>query len=209
MNPVRFVWAFRNRAAHMPANILQRAERIDSYVPFLSGAALVALLWVLVTHSAILRAQIGLTDQNWALNVIRGIMLGFLRIALQFVVARVSPVVVQELACEEAAHGRVAAPILAFLVGAFAEELWIVVCVVMFLRVGYPVALSIVIVGFVFAAVHFPYRLGALAAALYAALSAIIFLWRGSLIPCFLFHFIGNLGSLYWTQRVRARPPSS
>ena len=54
----------------------------------------------------------------------------------------------------------------------------------------------------VFAAVHYGYRLGGvIAIAMKGVVSALLFLWGGSLIPMFLFHFIGHLGSLYWARR--------
>jgi uncharacterized SAM-binding protein YcdF (DUF218 family) len=58
----------------------------------------------------------------------------------------------------------------------------------------------------VFGLLHFGYRLGGiLMMASYAAMSGLLFVLRCSLLPLFLFHFIGNVGVLYWTRRP-ARP---
>jgi membrane protease YdiL (CAAX protease family) len=87
-----------------------------------------------------------------------------------------------------------------FFSGAFAEELWIAFCVATFIATGHSNTLSVLTTSVVFGATHFEYRFGALAVVMYGAVSALLFLWLGSLIPMFLFHFIGNLGSLYWAR---------
>ena len=106
-------------------------------------------------------------------------------------------------------RGSVALWVLIFLAGAFSEELWIAFCLAVLITALHSTFLSVAITVIVFAAVHYGYRLGGvIAIAMKGVVSALLFLWGGSLIPMFLFHFIGNLGSLYWARRA-AGPPVS
>ena len=53
----------------------------------------------------------------------------------------------------------------------------------------------------VFAAMHYAYGFGGtVAVATKGSVSALLFLHYGSLVVTFLFHFVGNMGSLYWNR---------
>ena len=86
-----------------------------------------------------------------------------------------------------------------FAVGAFAEELWIAVCMVTLTAAGHGAAASVVMTIVVFALAHHHYGFwGAIGASAMEIPSPLMFLHYRSLIPLFFFHLIGNLGSIYW-----------
>ncbi|MGB6510055.1 MAG: CPBP family intramembrane glutamic endopeptidase, partial [Xanthobacteraceae bacterium] len=89
-----------------------------------------------------------------------------------------------------------------FLAGAFSEELWIAFCLVVLKSTGHSTLSCVGLTAIVFGIVHYQYHFsGAFAVALKGAASALLFLWSGSLVATFSWHFVGNLGSLYIARR--------
>jgi membrane protease YdiL (CAAX protease family) len=83
-----------------------------------------------------------------------------------------------------------------------AEEAWIAFCVVALKQTGHSTVLSLILVGTAFGAAHFGYGFfGALPTALWGSISASLFLWTGSLLPSYLFHYIGNMISKFYFAR--------
>jgi len=88
------------------------------------------------------------------------------------------------------------------LMGAFAEEFWIAICLVSFIEVPYSLGASVGLTGIAFGVVHFRYGFwAATAIAMLGVCSCLLFLWTRSLIATCLFHFIGNLAGFAWTRR--------
>jgi hypothetical protein len=206
VNPVRLLWGFHHGAEPMPADQSARVGKIDRYLSLLLHGILVALLLALMCRYSIPAARVGLTLRGWIWNVALGVIFGFLRIGLQDFVAKLLPGAIDGLSPNEEGSGPIPFWIAIFLTGAFAEEFWIAFSLIALQAAGHSTAMSLVIVGIIFGAVHFPYRLGVVPVGMFGILSGMLFLWRGCLIPSFLFPFLGNLGSLYWARRVGRQP---
>ena len=174
---------------------------MDRYWYFLVDAITIAFVMVLMSRSGVPAARVGLQAARWKSNVAIGIAAGIVIVLIQSLIARFLSNGISGNATDYLRRGRVLFWVFVFFSGAFAEELWIAFCVVATRTAGYSVTTSIVATALVFGAVHFTYRFGALAVAIKGAASALLFLWCGSLIPMFIFHLIGNLGSLYWLRR--------
>lgn len=186
----------------MPIEIRNRAESADCYWYFIVDAITIAFVVSLMLWKRVSPSQTGLQLANWREGVIVGAAAGVLRLLLMGTLVKLSPWAISgRNGPHHLSTGSIRLWVITFLVGAFSEELWIAFCVVAFLTTGHSEAICVSITAIVFGAVHWEYRFGAFATAMYGAVSALLFLWLGSLIPMFLFHFIGNLGSLYWVRR--------
>ena len=200
-NPPEFLWAVRHGFEPMPERVLAKATTFRRYANFLGHALIVGLLAVLASSNSITPARMGLHLDNWKTNVAVGIAAGLLLVAIQALLTRSTFHGPSPSFAYHASRGSVALWLLIFLSGAFSEELWIAFCIVALLATGHSVIVSIAVTAIVFAAVHYSYGFGgAVAVAFKGTASALLFLWSGSLIPMFLFHLIGNIGSLYWAR---------
>ena len=202
INPLGFSWNFHQGLKPMPPELLKRVQHIDRYVVTIRDAMTIGLLALLIVHQSIPAARIGLHSRDWRLNTVIGVFAGLLRVGLQGVVWKFLPSLNKNPNNPELRSGPVWSWILSFLFGAFAEELWIAVCIVVLIQTTHSILVSISVTAIVFGLLHFGYRVGGiLALAMYGAISGCLFLSRGSLLPPYLFHCIANLGVLYWARR--------
>jgi hypothetical protein len=201
LNPIEFSWAFHHGLEPMPEEVRDRAAAISRYVNFLGDALILGFVVVLALRNSIVAARVGLHLDKWKTNIALGIAGGVLLIVLQGLMVKSIPRGTSSPFACRVRRGSVLLWVFIFIAGAFSEELWIAFCLVALTTTGHSVPLSAAITVAVFAAVHYGYRLGgAVAVALKGVVSVLLFLWFGSLIPMFLFHCIGNLGSLYWAR---------
>jgi membrane protease YdiL (CAAX protease family) len=187
----------------MPLEVRGRAESADRYWYFLVDGITVAFILGLMLWNRIPPAQAGLQMTNWKISALVGPAAGTFRVLLLGWLARSLPNLASGKAEDRLKRGPLPLWTAIFVTGAFSEELWIAFCLATLKTTGHSTAVSVGLTAAVFGAVHFEYRFGAVATAMYGALSALLFFWLGSLIPMFLFHFMGNLGSLYWARRPR------
>jgi membrane protease YdiL (CAAX protease family) len=185
----------------MPIEVRDKAESADRYWYFVVDVMTVAFIVGLMLWNGIPANRVGMQLTNWKGHVAVGVAAGGLRLLLLAMLVRLLPLIAPGKADDRLQRGSIRMWTTIFFTGAFSEELWIAFCLVALKTSGRSTATSVVLTALVFGAVHFEYRFGVLATAMYGALSALLFLWLGSLIPMFLFHFIGNLGSLYWARR--------
>jgi membrane protease YdiL (CAAX protease family) len=185
----------------MPVDVRDRAESTDRYWYFLVDALTIAFVITLMSRNSVPAAWVGLRLERWRSNVVIGIAAGIVTVLIQGLLVRFFPNAGSGEAIDYLRRGGILLWVLIFSVGAFAEELWLALCLVMLRAVGHSAVISIAATAVVFGAVHFTYRFGAVAVAIKGAVSGLVFLWSGSLIPMFLFHFIGNLGSVYFARR--------
>jgi hypothetical protein len=82
-----------------------------------------------------------------------------------------------------------------------AQEAWIAFCIVALRQTGHSVLVSLVLVGTAFGAAHSYRFFRALPPALEGVTSASLFLWRGSLLPSYVFHFVWNMVSFHLARR--------
>ena len=184
----------------MPDEIHEKAALVRRYANFLGDAVLVGLIAVLALRNSIGSAQLGLKLEHWEDNGAAGIAAGLLLVVVQGLIAQLVRVDAQNPFTYSVRRRSLAVWLLIFLAGAFSEELWIALCVVAFRSAGHAAVTAVATTAIVFAAVHYGYGFGAVIAGVKGAISALLFLHYGSLIVLFSFHFVGNLGSLYWNR---------
>jgi len=147
-------------------------------------------------------SQIGLHLDSWRRNSLIGVVSGLLAVGLQWFVGQLFPAGMKLNKNESHTEESTAYYLLSNVPGVFAQELWISFCLVTLKQTGHSNVVSVMLTAIVFAGVHLHYRLGgAIAKVPYGVTSACLFLWQGSLLPTCLFHFIGNMGSFYWSRR--------
>lgn len=158
-----------------------------------------AIVLGLARHQSLRFSQIGLRLDGWQPNALIGVGAGALQVGLQRLFWRFGPLSNtndKRLAAEPRANW-----ILSQMFSVLAEELWLVFCVVCLIRAGHSLLVAVLLPATVFGALHYQYRAGAIGTGVYGAISASLFLWRGSLLPSYLFHYVGNMGSFYWARR--------
>jgi membrane protease YdiL (CAAX protease family) len=205
-NPTRFSWGFRHGLEPMPVEVRDKAESTDRYWYFIVDAITIAFVIALMLRNGIPAARVGVRLAQWKNNVVVGVAAGIVSVLFQSLLTRFFPNAVSGSTVDHYRRRSVTLWVFVFVSGAFAEEFWIAFCLVTLRAAGHSAVISVVATAVVFGAVHFTYRFGAIAVAIKGAASALLFLLCGSLIPMFLVHFIGNLGSLYW---LRAAQPSA
>lgn len=202
LNPVRFVWGLRHGFEPMPVAVRDKAESLDRYFYFAMYMLTVAFVVGLMLRSDVRAASVGLHAERWGSNVAVGIAAGVLLVLIQGLVNRALPKSGGPKTTDRFQRGSAALWVLVFLVAAFTEELWIAFCLVSLTAKGCSPAFSVAITAIVFGTVHLAYRIpAALSVAAREVISALLFLLLGSLIPMILFHFMGDLGNLYWLRR--------
>ncbi len=202
INPVGFSWNFRHGLNPMPPELLERAQHIDRYVVTIRNAIALSLLAALILHQSITARQVGLHLNNWLSNSLIGVFAGLMVLTLQGMVRKFLPVLNKNPNNPELQSGPAWFWIVSTLSSALAEELWIAVCIVVLIQTSHSILASVLVTASVFGLLHFAYRFGGiLAIGSYGAISGSLFVLRGSLLPLFLFHFIGNIGALYWARR--------
>jgi membrane protease YdiL (CAAX protease family) len=103
---------------------------------------------------------------------------------------------------QQQSKGSVPLWIASLFVGAVAEETWIVFCILAMTQLGGSVFFTVVLTSLIFGFGHLLLGVQAVPAlALSAVPSCLLFLWRGSILPLVLYHWIGNIGALYWQRR--------
>jgi membrane protease YdiL (CAAX protease family) len=202
-NPLRFMWGYRHDFEPVPEELKEKFEQIDRRVTYpFRNALLLALIITLAYHEHISAKRLGLNWHQWEINTAIGICSGVLRVVYLGLAWSSIPVKSNFRFSADHVRGPVPSWILLFLLGAFSEELWWALCIVTFMQTNHSAGLAIVLAAIAFGLAHYPNRMGAVATACIGAFSGMLFVWRGSLIPSFLLHFIGNLGVLYWDRRM-------
>jgi membrane protease YdiL (CAAX protease family) len=200
-NFVRFAWGYRNGLKTMPTEVLTRAERVDQLVWPFQHATILGLVILLMVYQKVSATQVGIHKDRWQLSLALGITVGLLLVAMQGLIWKVVPSVMAQREEFENARGSAIIWCANYMVGAFTEELWLVFCLVALLRAGYPLPVAILVPSIAFGSAHFSYRWGALAVAIKGSFSCFLFLATGSFFAPYFFHFLGNVGSLYWALR--------
>jgi membrane protease YdiL (CAAX protease family) len=202
LNPTRFSWGFHHGLEPIPAELRDKAEFIDRLILLPRDAIAIGCVAGLMLWQSVPPTLAGLRLDQWKTNIAIGVAAGALRVAAVSALFAWVPGTGQGTTAQFTRTGSTSLWLLIDLVGVFAEEFWIAFCLVALRETGHAVALSVTIVAIVFGAMHWQYRFwGALATAALGAVACLLFLWRDSLVPTFLFHFIGNLGGLYWLRR--------
>lgn len=200
-NLVRFSWGYRFGLQTMPHDLRERAETLDRYIWPLKNLLTVAPIIILMNREGVPAASVGLRLDCWQFNTALGLSSGLFLVAIQALLRMVTTPQKEDLDHPDHTRGPKSLWGLIFLFGAFSEELWLAFCLVALRETNHSVSNSILLTAVAIGLAHFPYRFGALATACLGAASGILFLWRGSLLPPFLFHLIGNVGALYWARR--------
>jgi membrane protease YdiL (CAAX protease family) len=185
----------------MPAEMSDRADTLNRYLGFLVDALMLGLIAALSHKTSLDAKRIGLHLNNWKYDALTGLIAGTLLVASQRLMLGLTHIDPQHAFTSRVRKGTALIWIAIFVTGAFSEELWIAVCLVLFKATGHSVASSVAMTMVVFAAIHYPYGFwGTVAVATKGTFSALLFLHYGSLVVTFLFHFVENMGSLYWSR---------
>lgn len=203
-NPIEFLWTFHHGFQPMPEEVREKAARVRRYAYFLGDAMILGSVAFLMSKILLPPASVGLHLGDWKRNVVAGILAGAALVLVQRGLTAVVPLDPQHPFTDNSRRGSVLLWMFILLAGAFSEELWIALCLVTLVTSGFSVAIAVAMTVVVFAAVHYPYRLGVIGVFLKGIVSAILFLWSGSLIPSFIYHVTGNLNSLYSARRCGA-----
>lgn len=187
----------------MPTNLARKAEKLNLYVLWFRHGLVLAIVLGFAAFQSLPLSQIGLRLDGWQPNALIGVGAGALQVGLQTLFRRLHPP-------SNANDKRLAAEprtnwILSQLFSVLAEELWLAFCVVSLIRAGHSALVAVLLPATVFGALHFQYRAGAIGTGVYGAISASLFLWRGSLLPSYLFHYVMNIGSFYWACHASRR----
>jgi len=183
----------------MPSEIAQRAERIGRYILWVRHGLLVIIILSLAVHESLRFSDIGLRLDHWRQNSLIGIAAAFLPLGLQGHFWRRSSRLderAKRLAGEPTANW-----IASQFVSVLAEELWMAFCLVSFIRTGHSALGALILTATIFGALHFQHGAGAVGSAVYGAVSGWLFLWQGSLVAPYLFHYVRNMGALYAARR--------
>jgi len=189
----------------MPPEILRRAERVDQLVWPLQHATIFGLVILLMTHQKVSAAQVGIYEDRWQISLLLGVTAGLLLVVMQGLIWKVVPSVMAARGEFENTRGSAILWCANYMVGAFTEELWLVFCLVALLKGGFSIPMAVMVPSIAFGSAHFTYRLGALVTMILACFSCLLFLATRSLFAPYFFHFIGNLGVLYWARRRAAQ----
>jgi membrane protease YdiL (CAAX protease family) len=202
LNPVRFSWGLCHGLEPIPLELVERVQLFDRYVLFIRDVLTISFVAGLMFWQSVPAAHVGLRLDEWKSNVAIGVVAGVLHVAISSVLTTLVPAAGNMPAMAYMRKGPIPLWIFLLITGAFAEEFWIAICLVVFRDTGYSTGLAVVFTAAVFGAMHFEYHFGgALALAMIGAISCLLFLWTGSLFATCLFHCIRNLGILYRLRR--------
>jgi membrane protease YdiL (CAAX protease family) len=209
-NPIEFRWTAnlarqgRPISEPMPQELQERADEVTRYLNFFVDALILTSIAIWAHKISFGPARFGLQLADWKRHVLVGASAGILLIAAQGLMLRRVPIDPRHAFTYRVRKGSALLWVFILISGAFSEELWIAFCLIV-LTTTHSVTISVAMTIVVFAAAHYSYRFwGAVVVAAKGAVSAILFLHFGSIIVTFFYHFVANLGSLYWNRYWRA-----
>jgi membrane protease YdiL (CAAX protease family) len=205
-NPVEFRWGARlaergQPYRPMPETVRDRADRVTRYLNFLVDALTLCSIAVLSRRMSLSPARIGLQLANWQSDLLIGVAAGALLVVVEFLVLRRVPLDPKFDFTRRVRKGSSSLWVVILISSAFSEELWVALCLVSLTGRVRSGVLAVALTAFVFATGHSSYGFwGAVSAGAKGTASALLFVHFGSLVATFPYHFIGNLGSLYWNR---------
>lgn len=203
-NWVEFSWGFHHGRDPMPAGLASKAKKLNPHILWFRHGLVLAFVLGTAAFESLPFSQIGLRFDAWKPDALIGVGAAAIQLILQSVFFRPGPkshARVKLLAAEPTANW-----ILSQLVSVLSEELWLALCVLSLFRAGHSALVAVLLPAAIFAVLHYQYGAGAIVTGAYGAISASLFLWRGSLLPSYLFHLIGNIGAFYWARHIVPRP---
>lgn len=185
----------------------ERAAAYTRYALFLVDAIIAALILLFMRRYSVPAATVGLHVLNWKFYISVGIGTALLLNALRRLLMTWVPINAKGSFTQNVRDSSVLHWVCIFLAGAFSEELWLALCLVVLKATGHSSVLSVFLTLLVFAIMHYSYGFwGAIGASVVESISALLFLHYGSLLVTFSYHFVGNLGSFYWHRLWRRGP---
>lgn len=185
----------------MPEQLALRSNRLDKCFAWLKFALILAIVMSLAIQYGVPFADLGLHWMDWRRNLVIGIGASMLHVCVQGVAWRLLTSQNRYLPDQTLLQESGIAWAIFNLVSVLAQEVWIAFCLVALKQAGHPTVTSVALVAMVFGVTHIQYKLGAAATSLYGVGFACLFLWRGSLLPSFIAHYVGNIASRYWSRR--------
>jgi membrane protease YdiL (CAAX protease family) len=202
INPMEIVWAIRHPFEVMTSEYAMKMAKVNFLLQPLKEIVLLALLFGLSIHQGMSAARVGFHLGNWQINLAVGAAAGSLMIGVQVLIRRLLATLKYTDPDLQLLKGSVPLWIGSLFVGAIAEETWIVFCILAMTQLQAPVFFIVLVPSLIFGLGHILLGVEAVPVlAISAVPSCLLFLWRGSILPLVLYHWIGNLGALYWDRR--------
>ena len=206
-HPIEFRWGTdrarlgRSLDEPMPRALQDKADAVARYLNFVVDVLIVMCIFAISRALHLTPARIGLQLAGWKRDVVFGIAAGAILIGTMRLMLRKVSIDPRHAFTYRVRKGSPLLWLLVFITGSFSEELWIALCLVVLRAREYSPTASVLMTIIVFGATHYSYRFwGAVAVAVKGVVSALLFLHFGSLVVTFSYHFVGNLGSLYWNR---------
>jgi Type II CAAX prenyl endopeptidase Rce1-like len=206
-NPPELFWGIRlallgrslEPMSASPRKVRERAAVFRRYSYFLGDAIIVSLVAVVAAKDSLSMARLGLHLDDWNRNIIVGLAAGIARVVAQRLIFVRVPIDPEDSFTWDVRRGRLELWVAIMTASAFSEELWIALCLVTLTAAWHTLVASVAVTIIIFAAVHYAYGFyGSIGVGAVEIVAALLFIKYRSLIPPFLFHLVGNLGSLYW-----------
>lgn len=211
-NPIEFRWTSdlarqgRPIGAPMSQEMQDRADTVTRYLNFFVDALIISFVSIWAHRTSLNPARFGLQLAGWRFDVVVGVIVGILLVNVQGLLLWRVPIDPRHAFTHAVRKGSLLLWVFIFISSAFSEELWIAFCLIVLRPATHSRAIAAAMTIVVFAAMHYSYRFwGAVAVAVKGTISAMLFLHFGSLIANFFYHFVANLGSLYWNRYWRRR----
>jgi hypothetical protein len=201
-NVVGFLWGFQHGSEPMPRQLALRSNRIDNlYGLWIRDALLLLMVLSFAIYHSVSFSQLGLHLKDWQWNFLIGIGASFFQLGLQAIALKLTRSKRRVLEDPRLLEGSAVQWTFSNIVSVLAQEIWIAFCYVTLRQTGHSAVTSVLLVGSIFGVAHFQYKLGALATAFYGVAFTSLFLWRNSLIPSLVIHYLGNISSLFLARR--------
>ena len=157
-----------------------------------------AILARLMINQGISASQVGLSPRAWPVNLAVGMVAGLAQLGLQSLLRRWTASVGQPKQGRAPLQRPTTASIPSLVLSAFIEEFWIALSIAAMTKSAHSNLAATLVTAIVFGFSHLPLGIDVVPAMTLSAIpSCLLYFWRRSLIPLFLYHLIGNLGAIY------------
>src|SRR5258706_6297370 len=78
LNPIRFLWGFRQGLAPMPPEVQEKAEAADRAVLFGMHVTVLTVVLLLMEGSSLSTFAVGLTTANWKSTILLGVLVSLI-----------------------------------------------------------------------------------------------------------------------------------
>jgi predicted RNA-binding Zn-ribbon protein involved in translation (DUF1610 family) len=203
LNPIRFLWGFRQGLAPMPPEVQEKAEAADRAVLFGMHVTVLTVVLLLMNGSSLSAYAVGLTTNNWKSAILLGALVSFIPQGIAAILLRsISPHKLRE---DSESHGPLATWCGLNSLGSLSIELWRAFCIAALISLDTSPWIAVLIVALVSGASNLSTSTArAAGSAFFGGLAGLLFVNTGSLLAPLTMSLIGAGANLY---RLRRIPP--